>query len=176
MEASLSSAMSMFHAADHYMEHSVSGLSPEALTQRAGAANSILWIVGHVTVGRLRLLAMLGEPGEVPWQAAFGKGSSESANAERPELATVLARWREASKRIEEKLATLTAEELAAASAYELPTSDGTLLGVIQYFAFHEVYHIGQIASTRKAIGHPMARRTAERVAPAGLKPAAATP
>ena len=168
--------MSMFHAADHYMEHSISGLPPESLTQRIGAANSILWIVGHVTVGRLRLLALLGEPGDVPWRAAFGKGSTESADLVRPDLATVLARWRETSKLIEQKLATLTASELATASHYDLPAQDATLLGVIHYFAFHEVYHIGQIASTRKALGHPMARRTAERVAPLGLMETAAVP
>jgi uncharacterized damage-inducible protein DinB len=167
MEASLSSAMSMFHAADHYMAHSTSGLAPQALTERIGSANSILWTVGHVTVGRLRLLAILGEPGDVPWQAPFGKGSSEAANHERPDLATVLARWRDASKRLGEKLASLTASDLAASSVYELPTGNANLLGTIHYFAFHEAYHIGQIASTRKALGHPLPRRTADRVATA---------
>ncbi|HEX6097928.1 MAG TPA: DinB family protein [Thermoanaerobaculia bacterium] len=164
MDASLSSAMSMFRTADHYMEHSLAGLPAEALTQRIGAANSILWTVGHVTVGRLRLLGLLGEAGDVPWQAAFGKGSGESSAPERPALADVLARWREASTRLGQKLEIINASELAAPSPYDLPVPDRTLLGVIHYYAFHEVYHLGQIASTRKALGHSMPRRTAERV------------
>jgi uncharacterized damage-inducible protein DinB len=163
MEAALASAASMFRAADHYMADSVSGLSAEPLTQRIGAANSILWIVGHVTVGRSRLLALLGEPGEVPWAAFFGKGSAEAVDPARPDLETMLTRWRAAATVLEHRLAALTAAELAAVMPYDLPTSDPTLLGVITYFAFHEAYHIGQIASTRKALGRPLPRRTADR-------------
>ena len=163
MEASLSATVGMFRAADHYMSHSTSGLSAEALTHRIGAANSILWIVGHATVGRLRLLALLGEPGDVPWAALFGKGSAETADAARPDLDTLLARWRDTTELLEQRLAALTAADLAAAAPYDLPTSDPTLLGVVTYFAFHEAYHIGQIASTRKALGQSLPRRTADR-------------
>jgi hypothetical protein len=162
MEASLAAAVGMFRAADHYMNHSTSGLPADALTRRIGAANSILWIAGHATVGRLRLLALLGEPGEVPWATVFGKGSAETADAPRPDLETVLDRWRGTAKLLEHRLAGLTAAELEAAAPYELPTSDPTLLGVVTYFAFHEAYHIGQIASTRKALGQPLPRRTAD--------------
>jgi hypothetical protein len=168
MEASLSSAVGMFRAADHYMSHSVSGLSAEMLTQRIGAANSILWIVGHATVGRLRLLALIGEPGEVPWEAFFGKGSAEAIDPARPDLETILARWRRSAMVLEQRLAALTAADLAAAWSDDLPTSDPTLLGVITYFAFHEAYHIGQIASTRKALGQPLPRRTADHRRAAG--------
>lgn len=162
MEASLSSAAGMFRAAEHYMNHSISALSGDTLTQRIGRANSILWTVGHVTIGRLRLLGFLGEPCDVPWQSLFGKGSAEVTDSVRPDLETVLARWRGAAPLLEQRLATLTAADLAAAQPYDLPTGDPTLLGVITFYAFHEAYHIGQIASTRKALGRPLPRRTAD--------------
>jgi hypothetical protein len=165
MEATLSSTLSMFRAAEHYMAHSISGLSAEHLTRRVGTANSILWIVGHVAVGRLRLLALLGEPGGVPWEDCFGKGSAEATERARPELETILARWRDSAKLLEGRLTGLTAADLAAPLPYDLPTSDPTLLGVVTYFAFHEAYHIGQIASTRKALGWPLPRRTADHAA-----------
>ena len=163
MESSLSAAAGLFRAADHYMSQSTSGLSAEMLTRRLGAANSILWIVGHATVGRLRLLALLGEPGDVAWEAFFGKGAAEAPDPARPDLETVLARWGAAAERLEHRLAALTTAELSAVLPYDLPTADPTLLGVITYYAFHEAYHIGQIASTRKALGRPLPRRTVDR-------------
>jgi hypothetical protein len=163
MEAALSSAVAMFRAADHYMSHSTSGLPAEMLTRRIGAANSILWIAGHATVGRLRLLALLGDPDHIPWEAFFGKGSAEAMDPARPDLDAVLARWRGTAKPLEQRLAALTATELSAALPYDLPTADPTLLGVVTYFAFHEAYHVGQIASMRKALGRGLPRRTADR-------------
>jgi uncharacterized damage-inducible protein DinB len=109
------------------------------------------------------LLALLGEPGEVAWEVWFGKGAAEAPDPARPDLETVLARWRDAAERLDHRLAALTAAELAAALPYDLPTADPTLLGVITYYAFHEAYHIGQIASTRKALGRPLPRRTVDR-------------
>ncbi|GJJ04693.1 hypothetical protein RugamoR64_52310 [Duganella rhizosphaerae] len=166
MEAALSCATSMFCAADHYMEQSLSGLPTTAQAQRAGGANSILWVVGHALVGRLRLLTLLGADNDIPWQEFFDKGGSEAlsaSDARRPDLPALMARWNASKDALARRLADLTAEDLAVPQSYDLPTCDPTLLGLISYFAFHEAYHIGQIACIRKAIGQPLPRRTADR-------------
>lgn len=55
-------------------------------------------------------------------------------------------------------------EQLEAPAPYDLPGADGTLLSTINYFAFHEAYHMGQVAVLRKALRCGMPRRTIERV------------
>jgi uncharacterized damage-inducible protein DinB len=163
MDARLAGCAQLFDTSGHYLRQSVRGLDGEQLRQRVGRANSILWTLGHITVGRLRLLTMLGDRGVIPWTKVVGRGADEVTHA-LPDPTEVFARWDDAARRLAERLPQLSEEELLAPARYTLPGSDGTMLGTINYFAFHEAYHIGQLAVIRKALNNALPRRTVDRL------------
>ena len=163
MDARLAGSAQLFDTSGHYLRQSVTGLDGEQLRQRVGRANSILWTLGHITVGRLRLLTMLGDQIDIPWTKVVGRGADEVTDA-LPDAMEVFARWDDAARRLADRLPQLSDDELLATSRYSLPGSDGTMLGTINYFAFHEAYHIGQIAVIRKALNRALPRRTVDRL------------
>lgn len=153
----------LIRTADHYLERSIRDLR-EIERARIGSANSILWIVGHVTVGRCRLRNALGDDVDIPWTDIFGKGSNETPDTWMPSLEDVLELWRSTGSRILELLADVTDEQLLAPPPVELPEAGNTTLGLVDYLLFHEAYHIGQIAHMRKALGHGMKERTMDKI------------
>jgi hypothetical protein len=163
MNPLLAGSAQMFRISDFYLRQSVRGLGPEHLTRRTRQANSILWTAAHVAVGRLRLLVLLGELVEIPWVDVAGRGADEDVAA-LPDLSAVLACWLESATRLGRRLEQLSDADLVAPAHVDLPGSDGTVLGTVNYFAFHEAYHIGQMAVLRKALGEALPRRTVDRV------------
>ena len=164
MDPLLAGSAQLLRTSDHYLRRSIAGLEPEDLRRRIGRANSIHWIVGHVTIGRCRLLRLVGGENEIPWVEVFGKGSSEREGVVLPEIGEVLALWDGAGAEVAERLERLDEPGLARQGPYDLPGSGQTVLGTINYFAFHEAYHIGQISQARKALEKGLRRRTIEAV------------
>lgn len=167
MDPRLAGSAQLLRTSDYYLRRSLKGLEPDDLRRRIGRANSMLWAAGHVTVGRCRLLHVAGGAVDIPWVEVFGKGSNEKEGVFMPPVDDVLALWDEVGLRVMERLERLTAGELDAPGPYDLPCSGQTVLGTINYFAFHEAYHIGQISQTRKALEKGLKRRTIEVVAAA---------
>jgi uncharacterized damage-inducible protein DinB len=167
MDARLAGSAQLFETSSYYLRQSVKGLDDEQLRQRVGKANSILWTLGHITVGRLRLLNILGETVDIPWTKVVGRGADEVTHA-LPDAAEVFARWDDAVRRLADRLQRVSEDELVAAARYNLPGSDGTMLGTINYFAFHEAYHTGQLAVIRKALNEALPRRTVDRLVGVG--------
>ena len=163
MNLRLAGSVQLFRTSDHYLEQSVRGLDDQALRLRVGRANSLLWTVGHITVGRLRLLTMLGDDTDIPWTDVVGRGADEVADR-LPSLPDVLGRWQQAAGRLFGRLPELSDEDLLSETSLALPGSDGSLLGTITYYAFHEAYHIGQLAVIRKALNQALPRRTVDRL------------
>jgi hypothetical protein len=163
MNLQLAGSVQLFRTSDHYLEQSIKGLGDDALRMRVGRANSLLWTVGHITVGRLRLLTMLGEDLDIPWTDVVGRGADE-AGGRLPSLPSVIGRWQQSAGRLVTRLSELSDEDLEAETSLALPGSDGSLLGTITYYAFHEAYHIGQLAVIRKALGQALPRRTVDRL------------
>jgi uncharacterized damage-inducible protein DinB len=67
----------------------------------------------------------------------------------------IVAAMKAALPKLSAKYAELSDAELAAEAPFKLPTPDPTLRGMIAFFAYHESYHLGQIAYVRKWIGGP---------------------
>src|ERR1700704_7123171 len=97
MDARLAGSAQLFDTSGHYLRQSVTGLYGEQLRQRVGRANSILWTLGHITVGRLRLLTMLGDRVDIPWTKVVGRGADEVTDA-LPVPAAGFARWDDAAR------------------------------------------------------------------------------
>lgn len=167
MIPSLMGSAQLFQTAEYYLERSLMGLEREDLCRRLGPANSILWHAGHMTIGRCRLLCLLGPGGgqrPVPWVAIFGKGANEPEATALPEVGEVMALWEALRVELPVWLEGLDEGTVAAPAPYDMPCSGQTVLGMINYMAFHEAYHLGQINLARKALGRGHKRRTIDVV------------
>ena len=130
------------------------GVSAEdAFRRPAEHSNPLLWMAGHVTQFRSRLLTLLGVPRDFPWVGIFDTGSRVGPQSDYPTPAEVAAEWEELSALLMDRLSALTDADLAAAPAARVPSTDATVRGVIGYFALHEAYHVGQMGYVRKWLG-----------------------
>ena len=60
--------------------------------------------------------------------------------------------WAEVSAQLPAILANAPPELLAA--PHDKPTFDGNTAGFVAFLAYHEAYHVGQVAYLRKWLGH----------------------
>ena len=130
------------------------GLDREALLTRPGPrSNPALWVAGHLVQSRARLLTILGVQRELPWPELFRTGSTIVDPSAYPDVDAVIARWRELSDELMERLERIAPSELAGDAPPRIASPDGTLRGAIALFAFHEGYHVGQLGFLRKWLG-----------------------
>src|ERR1035438_1377570 len=138
-----------------FLKKNVEGLTDEEWLRRPeGAANHILWIVGHLCWVRGMLLKRLGEDWSKPWFAHFGRGSKLDESAAYPTPEEARPEWDESIARLNAVLESVSEEALAAPSTQGPPSPDGKVSGVVNFLALHETYHIGQISYLRSWLGH----------------------
>ena len=132
-------------------------LPPETFVARIeGLANPIVWIAGHLVHFRSRLAFVIGAPDRaVPWTGLFATGSQPMEPSQYPPIDEIVQAWRDVSADIDARFEELTGEELVGPPPVRVATPDGTLRGAIALFAFHDAYHIGQVALIRKVLGQP---------------------
>ena len=143
-----------FTVTGNFFIRALEGMDREALLTRPGKrSNPPIWIAGHLTLHRARLLNLLGASRGLPWTGLFDTGSTVTDLAVYPEAAAIAVLWRELSGDLHVRLDSMTATELAADAPPRIASPDGTMRGVISLFAFHEGYHIGQLGFLRKWLG-----------------------
>lgn len=126
------------------------GLSHEdSIVTPSFRANSFNWVIGHILVGRDRALSLLGKkPVLTMDERALYETGSEALN---PEAAVRLDYLLEAigksQKRLEEGLASITVEQLAAIYDEERKQTVGDRLNGLHW---HETYHVGQLEILRQ--------------------------
>lgn len=114
------------------------------------------WLVGHLATYRQRLLAAIGLPcTAAPWEAAFLKGSSPADVPADLDMQVVLASFRAAHELIMAHWDELTPEDLAEPIGRKLPNGGEDVGGLIRFLAWHEAYHLGQLALLRRLAGRP---------------------
>ena len=118
------------------------------------STNHLLFIVGHMTVTRGVALRLLGVPWADPWPGLFGRGAALVAAEKYPSVTDVVARWQEVARLLPEALGKAAPEALAGAGPQGIPSFDGKLSGVLTFLAFHDGYHVGQVAYLRKWLGY----------------------
>jgi len=89
-----------------------------------------------------------------PWLGLYARGSKVMEAAEYPSLDEVLLGWKEVSAALTEALDTAPAEAMALAAPEKSPSFDGTMGGMVGFLAYHEAYHVGQLAYLRRWLGH----------------------
>lgn len=131
------------------------GVAAHDLWQRpAPTGNPMLWIAGHIVQTRALVLALLGDEFDTGWGDLFARGTAIGERSRYPSRADIDAVHRRVIDRLRMRFAALTDADLSApAKGQQLPGAK-TLGDQLAFLAFHESYHIGQLAYVRKALGH----------------------
>lgn len=152
----IATAAGEFHRNSSLLEKVVAGIPAEQWLRRpSDHSNHIAWIAGHMLWSRQTLMDRLGRKWEHPGLEVFARSAKveEAAAYLAPEA--LLAAWHAASAELEKTLENVTAEALAAPAPPGPPSQDGKMSGFIGVLAWHETYHLGQLAYLRRWLGYP---------------------
>jgi hypothetical protein len=136
------------------MRRTLDGVAADQLWQRpTSTTNPLLWIAGHIVQTRAMMLGLVGDSFDTGWNDLFARGAALRDTSHYPSLAAIDEVHRQIVDRLKTRFAALTEADLAApARGRELPGAK-TLGDQLAFLAFHESYHIGQLAYVRKALG-----------------------
>jgi uncharacterized damage-inducible protein DinB len=155
MDPVMAACVNMFVTNDRLLTKALDGLSDDEAWKSPGEANPIYWVAGHLAVYRHALAARLGAGAELPWKDVFKRTAQPDPTAKGPTLSEIRAAISAASGPLTARFAQLTEAELEPDAPVKLPTQDPSVRGMIAFFAYHEAYHVGQIAYVRKWLGYP---------------------
>jgi hypothetical protein len=128
--------------------------SNQWLKRPAPTSTHGLWIIGHLGTTRDLLVQALGG-GFEPIDPLFAGGCPLPPEDAFPSPATVAARWRETSARVDQVVRTLSRNDLDRPSPEGFPTLNGRMSGAVAASVFHEAYHVGQLGYLIRWLGHP---------------------
>jgi hypothetical protein len=154
MHPSIGPVAEQFRITTNLFIKAMSGVPAEEAMRRPGElSNPLLWLAGHLTHFRSRLLTLVGVPREFPWGSVFDTGAKVGPRDQYPAPEELVELWEELSASLEERLSALTEADLATPPSFRVPSTDATLRGAIGYFSLHEAYHVGQMGYVRKWLG-----------------------
>jgi uncharacterized damage-inducible protein DinB len=116
--------------------------------------NPMLWVAGHVVQTRAFLLGLLGEPFDTGWGERFNRGATIGDESGYPSRGEIERAMRDVNQRLHARFAKLDDAQLAQQPSVDLPGAN-TVADQLALFAFHDSYHVGQMAYIRKALGYP---------------------
>jgi uncharacterized damage-inducible protein DinB len=152
--AVIAAAAENFRFNSQFLENSVKDLAPEDWLRRPAAnMNHITWIVGHMTWTRGRLLHYIGVEWAQPSLDLFARGAKLAEDSAYPSPESLLGAWRESTSAVTAALENVSDDALAQPSAHPR-SADGKISGIVNFLAFHETYHGGQISYLRCWLGH----------------------
>lgn len=155
IDSSIAVAQTSFNYNSKFLKKNLEGLTDEDWSIRPdGSGNHLLWIVGHCCWARSALLKRLGEDWSKPWLSLCGRGEKLDTAAVFPTPQEAMAAWDESSERLTAAMESASPETLSAPSTQGPPSADGKVSGVVNFIAYHETYHVGQMAYVRSLLGH----------------------
>ena len=154
MDSQIAPSVHQYGVSTSLFEMALEGLSEEELLQSVGDdSNPMIWLVGHLASARSSLLNLLGHKHEVPWGGLFARGATVDNAGQYPPMDQMLAIWKETTAALIARFEALSDEQLSAESPRSFPVPDKTIRGAIGFMAYHEAYHVGQMAYLRKWLG-----------------------
>ena len=151
----IANAAYSFQFNDGLFKKGIEGLTPEEWLRRPNdSSNHLLWIAGHVIWARGLAIGFLGSEWSRPWLPLFARGAKLDASAGYPSPEEAALAWQEVSGRLAEAMEGATEETLSKPSPEGIPSADGKIGGLIGFLAYHETYHVGQVAYLRSWLGH----------------------
>jgi uncharacterized protein YndB with AHSA1/START domain len=153
--AALAPVALIFKLNSGLIRSSLEGLTAAELWQRPTPHNNpLLWVVGHIVATRAALLGRLGEPIDTGWGDLFARGAVLHEPSRYPSRDEIERVHRTVADRLKARFASLTEADLVApANGKPLPGVT-TVAEQLAFLAFHESYHVGQLAYIRKSLGH----------------------
>jgi uncharacterized damage-inducible protein DinB len=127
----------------------------EAFTRPSGQANSLHFILGHITSPRYYIAGLLGNDEEPPWGTMFDMGAEIQERDACPPFSELVEKWDAITPNMVELLSAATEEKLSEPGPFQPPSCEKTVRGVISFLSWHEAYHVGQAGYVRKLLGHP---------------------
>lgn len=156
MHTSIAVTVQLFGVTGFLYDKALDSLDQNALFARpAEVTNPIVWIAGHLAYSRTAVARTLGAHLDLPWPDIFARGVKDAAPEAYPDIADIRSAWTLASTALMKRLDELDEDALGAPSPRRLPIPDKTIRGAINFAAFHESYHVGQMAYVRKWLGFP---------------------
>ena len=155
MLPSLATAAGIYKVNAHLFLMAVEDIRQEHLSVRPnGAANSMHFVAGHMTALRYDLLKLLGGREMPAWHDLFDRGVTVTDTSGYPPVSQIIESWKAADEVLTERLEATTEEWLQAKSPIKPPAFGDTVLGAVNFLAFHETYHTGQLAYIRRLLGY----------------------
>ena len=127
-------------------------------TPTSHGGNHPLWVVGHLVVSEATVLAeyIHGPAPVLPeWEKMFGMGTKPVGDASKyPSKAELLAKFREVRAQTLAHLKTLTDQDLDRETHADGPPEFfGTIGRCWATIVNHHMFHLGEIADARRALG-----------------------
>jgi uncharacterized damage-inducible protein DinB len=117
--------------------------------------NPIGWMLGHITGARTSLLTRLGHPMKTPWGNIFSRGMALGTADTYPTQPELEAAWKDTHHKMRDAFAGISDALLAEKAGRPIgPFTDPTVRELMTFLAFHESYHVGQMAYLRRLFGH----------------------
>jgi uncharacterized damage-inducible protein DinB len=145
----------IFSANDGLITRAIDGLSEDELWHRpSDHSNPMFWLVGHVVHTRGSVLRLLGEEYRTGWGEIFRRGAALDDRGAYPAFAEIQRVRTDLMSRMRALLSAATDDVLARPATMHLPGGTKTIADQIGFLAFHESYHVGQLAYIRKLLGY----------------------
>jgi uncharacterized damage-inducible protein DinB len=137
------------------MRMSLEGVSAQELWQQPTPHNNpMLWVFGHIVATRATMLGLLGESVDTGWGDLFTRGATLHESSRYPSRDDIERVHRSVVDRLKARFRSLTATDLAGPATGKQFPGAKTVADQLAFLAFHESYHVGQLAYIRKSIGH----------------------
>jgi uncharacterized damage-inducible protein DinB len=108
--------------------------------------NSFHWIFRHVTASRFTLAQAIGLKDEVAWGKLFDMGAEPKEPSAYPAVGEIKKAFLDISDRLQSRFESMTEGDLSGQPPFKIPGIEETIAGSISFMAFHEGYHVGQLA------------------------------
>jgi uncharacterized damage-inducible protein DinB len=145
---------SQFRLNETLIRRALAGLDPETAARRPiENGNPLAFLAAHIVDARAYLIGILGGAASHEWSEVFAAASRFEDMDPVPAPQQLQTTLDVLSGRLHDRLESIDVESLDQPSGQSFPTDDDSVLGAISFLAFHESYHVGQIAMLHRALG-----------------------
>lgn len=154
MDPRVSPLASQFSLNATMLRRALDGLDAGTAARRpVENVNPLAFLAVHVVDARAYLVGILGGDASHDWSEIFAAARRFEDLDPVPTPQQLLSTFDILAGRLDARLESIDAESLDQPSGESFPTGDESVLGAISFLAFHESYHIGQIALLHRAVG-----------------------
>jgi uncharacterized damage-inducible protein DinB len=122
-------------------------------TRPLDKANSFAWIFGHITGSRFQIGKQLGLKNEFKWTELYNMRADVKEPDAYPSIDELKEAFGEICAALKGRFEELTDADLDGEPPFKIPGIEESMAGTISFMAFHEAYHVGQLAYVQRLNG-----------------------